>query len=163
MINIEKVYNLYFKDVYYFILALSKNEEIAKEVTSETFFKILKNFDGIKNSESIKYYILKTAKHIFFDYLKKNKIDFIGIEYMDFMDDSNNPEEEYLKIESNNALYMAIGKLDDVEQMIVKLRAFEEISFKEIGKLFGKSENWACVKFHRAKGKLKKYLEEYYE
>lgn len=39
-------------------------------------------------------------------------------------------------------------------------RAFAELSFKQIGQLFGKSDNWACVTYHRARTMLKSRLEE---
>jgi len=39
-------------------------------------------------------------------------------------------------------------------------RVFAELSFKQIGQIFHKSENWACVTYHRAKNKLKKQMEE---
>ena len=35
------------------------------------------------------------------------------------------------------------------------MRTFGELSFAEIGSLFGKSESWARVTYHRAKLKIK--------
>ena len=40
------------------------------------------------------------------------------------------------------------------------LRVYGELSFRRIGALFGKTENWACVVFHRARNKLKERMEE---
>lgn len=162
MIEIEKIYNIYFKDVYYFILSISKNEQIAEEITSETFFKFL-NAKNLENVNSIKSYLFKIAKNCFLDYLRRNNFEKIDIESIELPSDDLNPQEEFLKTESEIELRLALSKLDEVDEMVVKLRAFEDLSFSDIGKIFGKSENWACVKFHRAKDKLKKYLEEYYE
>ena len=39
-------------------------------------------------------------------------------------------------------------------------RVFAELSFKQIGQMFGKSENWACVTYHRARSKIKERLGE---
>ena len=39
-------------------------------------------------------------------------------------------------------------------------RVFAELSFKQIGAIFGKSENWACVTYHRAKSLIRSKLEE---
>ena len=38
-------------------------------------------------------------------------------------------------------------------------RVYAELSFKQIGQIFGKSENWACVAYHRARNKIKEKLE----
>ena len=40
-------------------------------------------------------------------------------------------------------------------------RVYAELSFKQIGQIFGKSENWACVAYHRARNKIKEKLEVY--
>ena len=39
-------------------------------------------------------------------------------------------------------------------------RVFAELSFKEIGQMFGKTHNWACVTYHRAKAMVRQRLEE---
>lgn len=163
MLDIEKLYKLYFKDIYYFALYLSKNEDIAKEITSETFFKFLKYSEKTENISSVKSYIFKIAKNIFLDYLEKNKFEKIDISSIELISEKLNPEEEFLKTETINEINFALLKLEEDDRLILKLRVFEELSFKEIGKFFGKNENWACVKFHRAKEKLKKFMEVYYE
>ena len=38
----ENIYNQYFRDVYSFVLSLSRNDKVAEEITQETFFKALK-------------------------------------------------------------------------------------------------------------------------
>ena len=38
-------------------------------------------------------------------------------------------------------------------------RFYAELSFKEIGALYGKSENWACVTYHRTRKMIKERLE----
>jgi len=37
---------------------------------------------------------------------------------------------------------------------------FGNLSFREIGDVFGKTENWARVSFYRGKERLKKEIEE---
>lgn len=49
-------------------------------------------------------------------------------------------------------------KLHDIKEPykeVFTLRVFGELSFKQIGMLFGKSEHWACVSFHRAKDMIR--------
>lgn len=163
MLDIEKIYRLYFKDVFYFVLSLSKNEDVANEITSETFFKVLKSKEKLEDVNSIKSYIFKIAKNSFLDYIRKNNFENIDIENIELISENFNPEDEILKYEMDSEIKVAISKLDETDRNIVKLRAFQELSFSEIGQKFGKSENWACVRFHRAKEKLRNFMEEYYE
>lgn len=39
-------------------------------------------------------------------------------------------------------------------------RVFGELSFREIGDLYGKTDNWACVTYHRARKRIQQGLEE---
>ncbi len=160
MNKLEKVYRLYFSDVYYFILSLSKNKDIAEEITSETFFKLLKSYQSIEKEESIKSFLLTMAKHTYFDYLKKNKRIVAEVDETTLVNLTENPEEMQLKNETVQQMQNAISSLDEVDQKIVRMRIYAEWSFQDIAQYFNKTENWACVKFHRAKQKLKRILEE---
>ena len=53
-------------------------------------------------------------------------------------------------------LFRKVHILDEVSKEIVFLRITGAFSFKEIGELFGKNENWARVTFYRAKQKIMK-------
>ncbi len=44
---------------------------------------------------------------------------------------------------------------------IMHLRIFGNLSFREIGEVMGKSENWARVTYYRAKERLRKECREY--
>ena len=39
------------------------------------------------------------------------------------------------------------------------LRVLGELSFRDIGSLFEKGENWACVTYHRARKKIMEQME----
>ena len=44
MRDFGEIYNIYMKDVYKYVLAISRNPDVAEEITQETFFKALKGF-----------------------------------------------------------------------------------------------------------------------
>ena len=50
--------------------------------------------------------------------------------------------------------------LEEPYKEVFMLRVYGELSFRRIGALFQKSENWACVVFHRARNKIKLRMEE---
>ena len=70
-------------------------------------------------------------------------------------------EEIYAKKETNKILYENISKLDKDTKKVVLLRITGELSFKEIGELMGKTENWARVSFYRGKERLGKEMSGY--
>lgn len=160
MIDFEKIYSIYFKDVYYFLLSLSKDKEVAEDITSETFFKALKNIENFRGDSSIKTYLFQIAKNSYFDYLRKNKKIVSLDDFESIEKDSINTEDEFLEREESAYLRNLVETLKEPHKSIIKLRIWEELSFKDIGTVYGKSENWACVTFHRAKRILKNKLEE---
>ena len=58
------------------------------------------------------------------------------------------------------AEYIRMQRLDGPYKEVFSLRTFSELSFKEIGKEFGKSDNWARVIYHRAKMKIKEEMKD---
>ncbi|WP_243175827.1 hypothetical protein [Clostridium sp. NSJ-49] len=65
-----------------------------------------------------------------------------------------NLELDLLKNEDKMELFKKIHLLDSQSKEIIFLRISGELSFREIGDIFNKSENWARVSFYRAKQKL---------
>ena len=54
-----------------------------------------------------------------------------------------------------------IHRLDEPLREIVYLRLLGDLSFRSIGEIFEKSENWARVNYYRAKQKLLKEMKIY--
>ncbi len=71
---------------------------------------------------------------------------------------ASSAEEQAIEAEENVELYRAIHSLPEPSREVVHLRAFAGLSFRQIGDIFGKSENWARVTYFRAKAALRKEL-----
>ena len=50
--------------------------------------------------------------------------------------------------------------ISDPYKEVFMWRVFGELSFKDIGDLYGKTDNWACVTYHRARKMIQNRLEE---
>ncbi|MGO1580192.1 MAG: RNA polymerase sigma factor [Peptoniphilaceae bacterium] len=75
----EEIYNYYFQDVYKFSLSLSKNKDIAEEITAETFFKAIKYIDNFRERVRLKFGYFKLPKINTIHILEKIKIYSIQI------------------------------------------------------------------------------------
>ena len=51
-----------------------------------------------------------------------------------------------------------LHSISDPYREVLYLRVFGELSFKEIGEIMEKSENWARVTFYRGKEKLREKM-----
>ena len=150
--DFETVYNRYSKDVFKFCLSLCGSCATADDITSETFLKAIKASGSFKGDCSVKVWLCQIAKNTYYDYLRKNsKLT----ELTDDLPVTSDFELELLNKAEALKIHKLLHKLDEPYKEIFSLRIFSELSFAEIGEIFGKSESWARVTFHRAKIKLK--------
>ena len=85
------------------------------------------------------------------------------VELTDYLPDSSilDGEASVLNQENKIEFYQAIHHLNELEREVVLYRITGELSFREIGEILGKSENWSRTIFYRAKQKMKKELNTY--
>ena len=154
MKKIEELYQLYFKDIYLFVKALSKDEHIAEEITQETFFKAMKSIDSFKGECDIRVWLCQIAKNTYYSYCKKNN-RIISEEEPERTDtEQKSIESQLIDKEDAVAIHKILHKLEEPYKEVFHLRTFGELSFKEIGEVFEKTESWSRVTNHRAKMKI---------
>lgn len=160
MTELEKIYDSYFKDVFLYIYSLSGNKHIAEDVTSETFVKAIKSIDSFKGDCDIRVWLCQIAKNTYYSYLRKNK-ELVSMNSIPEQEDNLDIEKRISMSEESMRIHQILHNLEEPYKEVFTLRVFGELSFKQIASLFGKSDNWACVTFHRAKNKIKERLEGY--
>ena len=162
MTDMEAIYREYFRDVQLFILGLSGDEHIAEEVTEETFFKALTALPTFRGECDIRVWLCQIAKNEYFVYLRKNKkrADMTSEELAEKPDAGRSIEERLMDEECAEFIHRVLHALPEPYKEVFHLRVFGELSFEQIGRIFGKTANWACVTFHRAKAKVQKEVED---
>ena len=157
MTDFQEVYNLYFRDVYRYALSLCRNESVAEEITQETFYKALsklKNFDG---KCKVSVWLCQIAKNTYFSMCRKKKYLVPEID-INLLVDEHSLEDSYYTKQTALAIQKVLDTLDEPYKEVFSARVFGDMSFKQIARLFGKTETWARVTYHRAKLKIKEAL-----
>lgn len=150
MSDFDEIYRLYAKDVYRFLLKICGNTDLAEELTADTFYRAVKTIDSYHGSCKMSVWLCGIAKNLYIDYLRKSERKNVSIGDEDFTDGS----DIVLKFENREQvlnIHRVLHTLEDPYKEVFSLRIFSELSFKEIGSLFGKSDGWARVIFFRAK------------
>ena len=157
----EKIYSTYFNDVFRYIRRLSGNEHIAEEITADTFFKAMHSIDSFRGGCDIRVWLCQIAKNSYLSYLKKiGRIDNIeDAELLNIADPDETIEEKFVRHDEAIRVQKVLHDIPDPYKEVFMWRVFAELSFKQIGQIFNKSENWACVTYHRARNKIKERLE----
>lgn len=70
----DKIYEWYFKDVYLFLRSISASEEVAEEITQETFTKALKSIERFDGKKDIRAWLFAIARNTYYTYCKREKI-----------------------------------------------------------------------------------------
>ena len=157
MLNIQEVYEQYFTVVYRYLLSLSHNTHIAEELTQETFFKALKKVDDFRGDCDLRVWLCQISKNTYYDYLKKNKK--YAPESQDEKEESFPSDllQNFSDKETALQVHKVLHRLSEPYKEVFSLRG--ELSFGTISSLFGKSESWARVTYHRACKKIREELD----
>lgn len=157
MAEFQEVYNLYFRDVYRYALSLCRNEALAEEITQETFYKALAKLDSFDGKSKISVWLCQIAKNTYISICRKNKHLDTSTD-TSLLPDSESIEERFFDKEAAFAIHRVLHALEEPYKEVFSLRTFGELSFKQIAELFGKTETWARVTYHRARLKIKEEL-----
>ncbi len=160
MTEFEDIYNNYFKDIFLYIYSLSGDRHIAEDITAETFMKAIKSIEKFKGNCDIRVWLCQIAKNCYFSFLRKKKKT-IHLDELSEQKDNFNFEQIISSTEESMEIHEILHNLDEPYKEVFSLRVFGELSFKQIACLFGKSDNWACVTYHRARNKIKEGMEDY--
>ena len=157
----EKIYTTYFNDVFRYICKLSGNEHIAEEITAETFFKAMQYSNSFRGDCDIRVWLCQIAKNRYLSYLKKARrvADIEDAELLHIPDPQATVEEQFARHDKAMQIQKILHALPDPYKEVFMWRVFAELRFKQIGQLFNKTENWACVTYHRARNNIKEILE----
>lgn len=156
MQDIEKVYIENFNMVYKYLFCLTHNTDIAEELTQETFCIAVKYINKFRGECKISVWLCQIAKNLWYKELKSKHITF-GDNILSIVDaeEFGDIEERIIENNEKNELYKMIKSLDKNTRKVMYLRIKGELSFKEIGNLMNKTENWARVTFYRGKQRMK--------
>ncbi|WP_027625670.1 RNA polymerase sigma factor [Clostridium lundense] len=154
MQSIEEIYREQAQTVYRFLYSYIHDADLSEELTQETFVRAMKSLHKYNGKCKISVWLCQIAKHVLYQELeKKNKNKTTTLdENMDFSTYST--EELIISSESKKEIYKMVQSLDNTTREVMYLRFTGDLSFKEIGEILNKTENWARVTFFRGKSKI---------
>jgi RNA polymerase sigma-70 factor (ECF subfamily) len=151
--DIEKAYTLYARDVYKYLLSLTRSPDTAEELTQETFYRAISTIKSYNGKCKLPVWLCQIAKHLWYQWLEKQN-KYKRDELSGDIPSDVSPEADFVLRGEKMALYKAIRTLPEQARELVHMRLTGEFSFAEIGEIMGKSENWARTTFYRAKLKI---------
>lgn len=141
------------------MMTIVKNQSLAEEITQNTFYKALTARHGYKGKSREFTWLCSIAKNLAVDECRKNQkyacFDASAAETSDDIANHIADQDSALQI------HLVLHELQEPYKEVFQLRVFGELSFSQIGIIFGKTENWARVTYHRARLKIKERMGHY--
>ncbi len=154
--NREKLYEAYYMRVYSYAMTLTGEQAHAEEITQETFFRAISRQSSFRGESDEVTWLCAIAKNLFLDEKRRhNRTEPIS---EDMPDTGKSVEQAAADRDSSFRIHLALHELEEPYREIFELRVFGELSFREIGMIFGKTENWARVTYHRSRLKLQERM-----
>ena len=152
--EIEQYYKENGRKVFLYLMTLCGDADTAEELTQETFYRAIKSLKKYKGESSVYTWLCSIARNAWLEELRK-RTKHKGEAISELAEDTApRPDEAAESADGRLRLLKKIHSLPETEKELILLRASQELSFREIGEIFGKSENWARVTYYRAKQKL---------
>ena len=159
----------YQKRVYGFIFSKVKDADLADDVFQDTFVKVIKNLRLGKYKDHGRFlsWVMRIAHNIIMDHFRKiNRLPKYESKHkdLDLMDrlieKSNSIEDLIIETQIHADLCILIDELPKTQKEVLRMRLFQEMSFKDIGEQTGVSINTALGRMRYALLNLRKLIEE---
>lgn len=158
----EEIYSRYANTVYKYLLSLTRDADAAEELTQETFFRAIKASDRFDYSSKVSTWLCAIAKRAHLEYLRKHDPARYAGDPADLGDALTTESAEHIAVKNEERLIIMkrLHAMPEPSREVMYLRLAGDLSFREIGEILGKTENWARVTFYRGKERLRKETEE---
>jgi len=156
-IEIKDLYVRYNKELVDYLTGFIKNKFLAEDLVQDSWIKVIKNINNIKNNRTIKPWLLKIMKNTMIDYYRKNCKE-IDQELKDiiFIDEPENLYDYSTLIQIKKEINNLSPRYREVFKLIVE----NNFSHKEVSEYLGISVGTSKSNFYNARKNLKKCLKK---
>ena len=152
-----RLYETCYMRVFSYVMTLSGDRSLAEELTQETFYRAFTRQREFRGESDEVTWLCAIAKNLFVDEQRRSSRR--GEIPEDLPDHAKSVAKTVEDRDSSFRIHLILHEMEDPYKEVFELRIFGELSFREIGTIFGKTENWARVTYHRARLKLQERME----
>ena len=154
----ERLYNTYYMRVFSYVMTLAGDRQASEEITQEAFFRAFSKSAEFRNESDEVTWLCAIAKNCFVDETRRRSKT--GPIPEELPAAGRSIEQQVTDSDSSFRIHAVLHTMEEPYREVFELRIFGELSFSQIGTIFGKTENWARVTYHRARLKLPERMDE---
>ncbi|MBR5632026.1 MAG: sigma-70 family RNA polymerase sigma factor [Bacteroidales bacterium] len=165
--SFELLIGRYQKQVYSYILTLVKDKQLADDVFQDTFVKVIQTIKskGYKDDGRFVQFAMRIAHNLVIDHFRKeNRIPTVESSSEDYNYIDNVPitdhsvEQGMIVDQVHSDLHRMIAFLPDEQREVLRMRIFDDMSFKDIADVTNVSINTALGRMRYALINLRKMM-----
>jgi len=157
----SRIYDQCVEKIYRFIFLKVGSQEIAQDLTSETFLKFWGRLNSSPEIENPKAFLYRIARNLVIDhYREKGRVRLVSAENIELNDSSVDLEKEAFLISELKQVQKVLANLKEDYQDVIIWYYLDELSISEIAKILDKSENAVRLMTHRALKVLRELMSE---
>jgi len=155
-----EIYNLFFKKIYRFIFFRVGHKEVAEDLAEEVFLKGFSKISSINESAALEGWLYQIARNLVIDYYRQKKST-VALEEIENTLEYETNVVDVVNLQEQQKIFLKLLKeLGAEQQVVIKLKFFEELENSEIAELMGKNEGAVRVIQHRAIIKLQELIKK---
>ena len=165
--SFELLIGRYQKQIYSYILTLVKDKQLADDVFQDTFVKVIQTIKskGYKDDGRFVQFAMRIAHNLVIDHFRKeNRIPTVESSSEDYNYIDNVPitdhsvEQGMIVDQVHSDLHRMIAFLPDEQREVLRMRIFDDMSFKDIADVTNVSINTALGRMRYALINLRKMM-----
>ena len=153
-----RLYETCYMRVFSYLMTLAGDRSLAEELTQETFYRAFARQRDFRGESDEVTWLCAIAKNLFVD--EQRRMNRHGEIPDNLPDQSRGVAKTVEDRDSSFRIHLALHGLEEPYKEVFELRVFGELSFREIGTIFARTENWARVTYHRARIRLQERMDE---
>ncbi len=157
-LDYEGLYEACYMQVYSYLLTLTRDRSLAEELTAQTFYKAMTAKSEYRGEAEQLTWLCAIGKNLYADEQRRRT-------RQREMEPEDVPaagamEDDALDRDSTFRIHLILHEMPEPYKEVFQLRVFGELAFRQIGEIFGKTETWARVTYHRARLKIRERMDE---
>ena len=147
----DKVLAAEYEAVFRYVLALSRSEHDAQDITQETFLKAMESADKYKGKSSLYTYLCAIAKNLWINRCRKHSREYASEDAAQLADNGGDIEGKLAEKDMSMYVHKVLHGIKEPYKEVFSLRVFGQLPYADIAALFSKTESWARTTYHRAR------------
>ncbi|WP_455381170.1 RNA polymerase sigma factor [Salinispira pacifica] len=160
--DFKSVYETVFPIIIRIAYRITNDLDIAEEVCQEAFIRYYERKDALPNAEQAKFWLIRVCKNLALNHEKRKGRERRAYErvFREPKRTQDTGETKVLKDETSEAVQQALSALPENLRVVLVLKEYANLNYKEIASIVGISEGNVKVRVFRARERLAEFLKD---